>query len=52
MSLAGLPPTIAPAGTFFVTTAPAASTERSPMATPSRITTWDPIQTSSPTVMP
>ena len=49
---AGLPPTTAPAGTSLVTTAPAAITALSPTLTPSRITTWDPIQTSLPMVMP
>ncbi|WP_367139175.1 hypothetical protein [Saccharothrix sp. HUAS TT1] len=35
-----------------MTTAPAASTDRSPTDTPSSTTTCDPIQTSSPIVMP
>ena len=47
-----MPPTTAPAGTFLVTTAPAAITALSPTVTPSRMTTCDPIQTSLPTVMP
>src|SRR5438552_11740414 len=51
-TFAGTPPTIAYAGTFLFTTAPAATTEPRPIVTPSRIMAPEPIQQSSSTTMP
>src|SRR5206468_9303019 len=45
---AGFPATIVFGAIDFVTTAPAATTELSPMVTPFRITAFIPIQTLSP----
>src|SRR6266480_6859355 len=45
---AGFPATIVFGSTLFVTTAPAATTERSPIVTPFKITAFIPIQTLSP----
>src|SRR5204863_8583846 len=45
---AGFPATIMFAGMLFVTTAPAATMELSPLVTPFRITAFIPIQTLSP----
>src|SRR4030081_1753023 len=44
---AGLPATMQFAGTLFVTTAPAATTEFSPMVTPFKMMAFIPIQTLS-----
>src|SRR5690606_5079415 len=41
---AGTPPTAQPAGTFFVTTAPAAQADPAPTVTPGVITTCAPVQ--------
>src|SRR5690242_13158974 len=47
-STAGFPATMVFAGTLLVTTAPAATTEFSPIVTPFKITAFIPIQTLSP----
>ena len=52
IGLAGLPATIVHCGTSLVTTAPAPITLWSPMLIPSTTTAFEPIQTSSPIVMP
>ena len=48
MYFAGTPPTTVFSATSFVTTAPAAIMDPSPMETPERIVAFDPIQTSFP----
>ena len=50
MIFAGTPPTITSGGTSFVTTAPAATIECSPMVTPGQITHPAPIHTSLQTL--
>ena len=44
MIFAGIPPTMVLSGTSFDTTAPAATTEFSPMVTPCKIVAFAPIQ--------
>ena len=51
INLAGTPPTTVSAVTSFVTTAPAATTALSPMVTPCKIVTFEPIQTFLPSTM-
>ena len=48
MNLAGTPPTTVLAGTSFVTTAPAAMMELSPMVTPCRMVLLEPTHTRFP----
>ncbi len=51
MNRAGTPPTIAFAGTSFVTTAPAATTALSPIVTPCRMVAFEPTHTFLPNTM-
>lgn len=50
ITFAGTPPTTEPAGTDFVTTAPAATTESEPMRTPGMSVALAPMKHRSPTV--